>query len=210
MSVAEKTIIRSARKAKGHGHLRRAEILEAAERIFIAYGYEGATIRKIADEVGVSSTALYVHVRDKGEILAEICANTFNELYEITAAIAAENLAPLEKLRRMLESYVDFGLANPSAYRLVYGATPMSLSEEQRKAMDAVQWRPYGPFNEAITAAVEGGHLKADARLASEIFWMGSHGLIELLLTRPANPWVESAKLKATMIDTLFYGLVRT
>ena len=56
---------RSARKAKGDGHLRRAEILEAAERIFIAEGYEGATIRKIADEVGVSSTALYMHFQDK-------------------------------------------------------------------------------------------------------------------------------------------------
>jgi AcrR family transcriptional regulator len=49
---------KSARKAKGDGHLRRAEILAAAERIFLAQGYEGATIRKIADEVGVSSTAL--------------------------------------------------------------------------------------------------------------------------------------------------------
>ena len=64
---------RSARKAKGHGHLRRAEILEAAERIFLAEGYQGATIRKIADEVGVSSTALYMHFRDKDQILLEIC-----------------------------------------------------------------------------------------------------------------------------------------
>src|SRR5688500_7353296 len=67
------TTRKSARKAKGDGHLRRAEILEAAERIFVAEGYEGATIRKIADEVGVSSTALYMHFQDKGCILLEIC-----------------------------------------------------------------------------------------------------------------------------------------
>ena len=65
MAVAEKMVVRSARKAKGSGYLRRAEILEAAERIFIEEGYEGATIRKIAEEVGVSSTALYVHFRGK-------------------------------------------------------------------------------------------------------------------------------------------------
>src|SRR5580704_17835253 len=52
---------RSARKAKGDGHLRRAEILQAAELIFVRDGYQGATIRKIAEEVGVSSTALYMH-----------------------------------------------------------------------------------------------------------------------------------------------------
>ena len=61
---------KTARKAKGDGHLRRAEILEAAERIFVAEGYEGATIRKIADEVGVSSTALYMHFPDKAAILS--------------------------------------------------------------------------------------------------------------------------------------------
>jgi AcrR family transcriptional regulator len=64
LTAAATTARRSARKAKGDGHLRRAEILEAAERIFIAEGYDGATIRKIADEVGVSSTALYMHFQD--------------------------------------------------------------------------------------------------------------------------------------------------
>ncbi|RZJ79161.1 MAG: TetR/AcrR family transcriptional regulator, partial [Brevundimonas sp.] len=53
--------VRSARKPKGEGHSRRAEILAAAERIFVECGYEGATIRKIAEEVGLSSTALYMH-----------------------------------------------------------------------------------------------------------------------------------------------------
>ena len=47
---------RSSRKPKGEGHSRRGEILAAAERIFVEYGYEGATIRKIADEVGLSSS----------------------------------------------------------------------------------------------------------------------------------------------------------
>ena len=60
--------VKSARKPKGDGHLRRAEILRAAERIFVAEGYEGATIRKIADEVGVSSTCLYMHFRDKDPV----------------------------------------------------------------------------------------------------------------------------------------------
>ena len=81
---------RSARKPKGDGHLRRAEILEAAERIFVAEGYEGATIRKIADEVGVSSTALYMHFPDKSCILLEICQATIRQLLERNAEIAVK------------------------------------------------------------------------------------------------------------------------
>ena len=58
VTVSPTTLPRSQRKPKGEGYARRAEILAVAERIFVEHGYEGATIRKIADEVGLSSTAL--------------------------------------------------------------------------------------------------------------------------------------------------------
>jgi AcrR family transcriptional regulator len=73
---------------------RRAEILAAAERIFVEHGYEGATIRKIADEVGLSSTALYMHFSEKGEILHEICREAFEALMEANQVIIAETASP--------------------------------------------------------------------------------------------------------------------
>ena len=93
---------RSARKAKGDGHLRRAEILEAEERIFVVHGYEGATIRKIADEVGVSSTALYMHFRDKDQILLEICAGAMHELLECNSQIY---VMPIDAVTRVREAF---------------------------------------------------------------------------------------------------------
>src|SRR3954469_163312 len=124
MSVAVTAARKTARKAKGDGHLRRAEILEAAERIFVAEGYEGATIRKIADEVGVSSTALYMHFHDKACILAEICERTFEVLLARNAEIAARPLDPVVRTRMMLEAYTRWGLEHPNAYQLVYCSRP--------------------------------------------------------------------------------------
>ena len=83
--------VKSARKAKGDGHLRRAEILRAAEAIFVRDGYQGATIRKIADEVGVSSTALYMHFRDKDEILIEIAENAVGALLASNTAFCGNS-----------------------------------------------------------------------------------------------------------------------
>src|SRR5690349_24383522 len=111
---------KTARKAKGDGHLRRAEILEAAERIFVAEGYEGATIRKIADEVGVSSTALYMHFQDKGCILAEICERTFANLLARNRDIAQRPLDAVVRTRMMLDAYMRWGLEHSNAYQLVY------------------------------------------------------------------------------------------
>lgn len=114
------TTRRSARKPKGDGHLRRQEILEAAERIFVAEGYEGATIRKIADEVGVSSTALYMHFPDKSCILLEICQGTIRNLLERNAEIAAKPMDAANRVKLMLDAYMRWGLEHPNAYELVF------------------------------------------------------------------------------------------
>ena len=98
MTLAPQLTLRSQRKPKGEGHARRAEILAAAERIFVEHGYEGATIRKIADEVGLSSTALYMHFAEKGEILQEICRQAFAALLEMNQAIIAESGGPEVRL----------------------------------------------------------------------------------------------------------------
>src|SRR6516225_8845221 len=96
---------KSTRKAKGEGYSRRAEILAAAERIFVAHGYEAATIRKIADEVGVSSTALYMHFRDKDQILLEICSGAMEELLAGNRQVSAMPIDAVARVRLMLEGY---------------------------------------------------------------------------------------------------------
>ena len=124
--------IKSARKPKGDGHLRRAEILSAAERIFVADGYEGATIRKIADEVGVSSTCLYMHFRDKDQILLEICTRALEELLAGHTEIAARPIDAVERVRMMLTAYIDFALKHPNAYRLVFCSSPLAASLQKQ------------------------------------------------------------------------------
>src|ERR1700760_1878320 len=100
---------RSERKARGSGHLRRAELLAAAEKIFTGAGYEGATIRKIAEEGGGSATALYMYFQDKSQIMLEICVHALEGLYQQLEAITATDLDPLAKVRGVLEVMLRFG-----------------------------------------------------------------------------------------------------
>jgi AcrR family transcriptional regulator len=208
-AINEKTL-KSARKAKGAGHLRRGEILSAAERIFVREGYHGATIRKIADEVGVSSTALYMHFRDKSEILVEICESAFAKLLALNVEIAAQPGDPVSHVRRMLEAYMQFGLDNPNAYQLVFSPPPGALSEEKAETIKALSQRVYVPFSEAVERARAAGKLKSDnIGLVSNVLWAGTHGLVSLLLTQSRFDWSASPEvLKQSMLDSLFHGLL--
>ena len=104
---------RSARKAKGDGHLRRAEILRSAERIFVAEGYEGATIRKIADEVGVSSTCLYMHFRDKDEIAGAVAFGIAREVVRQLDEAMTDVDDAVERTSMATRRFIDLACSEP-------------------------------------------------------------------------------------------------
>ena len=198
---------RSQRKAKGSGHLRRAEILEAAERVFVQQGYEGATIRRIADEVGLSSTALYMHFRDKGQILDEICVGHFQALNAINEALLADaGLEAVERVRRMLEGYIDFAYAHPNTYRLVFSTLPTSTAPPGEAG--AIGARTFALFSEGVRRIAEAGRLRrVDVAVAAQTSWAACHGLVALLLTRHGVAWADRCVLREALLETIFAGL---
>jgi AcrR family transcriptional regulator len=206
--TAHAPVRRSARKAKGDGHLRRAEILEAAERIFVAEGYEGATIRKIADEVGVSSTALYMHFPDKGQILLEICERTFELLLARNTEIACRPLDAVVRVRMMLEAYMLWGLEHPNAYHLVY-SQPRPLSAGLPENTSDLGAKCYEIFSGVVREIAASGRLRTGtANSAAQALWMSCHGVVALAASRPGFSWAPKDELIQVTLDGLLNGLV--
>ena len=200
---------KSARKAKGDGHLRRAEILQAAERIFVADGYEGATIRKIADEVGVSSTALYMHFADKDRILLEICDRAMGQLMEINRQIAQRPIDAVSRVRAMLEAYVAFATANPNAYRLVFCASSLADSAHRQHATMELGRQCFERFSGVVREIAADGRLRiGDAESAAQTLWAACHGLIVLRMAKPDFDWAPPEALTRVMIEGLLFGLI--
>ena len=201
---------RSARKPKGEGHSRRAEILAAAERIFVEHGYEGATIRKIADEVGLSSTALYMHFSEKGEILQEICRQTFEQLICVNRRIFEEEATPEARLRASMIAFVDFGLTHPNAYRLVYLTRPIEARHGAESTAQTLGAELLQSFESVLADISAAGRLRrGDAHQAALAFWAGGHGIVSLIITKPYIQWGDTHALTRLMIDALLEGLLK-
>ncbi len=199
---------RSARKPKGEGHVRRAEILAAAERLFVDCGYEGATIRKIADEVGVSSTALYMHFKDKSEILSQICEDGFGKLAKVTDEIEAETQSAETALRRKMLAYAAFGFSNPNAYRLIY----MTRPGEAGSALEASRRVGHGLYERLRSTVQEmanEGRLNRDPHTATQMIWAGVHGVVSLMLTKPYFDWDDRDEMIDAMLNATISDLTR-
>lgn len=206
MTIALNKPLKSARKAKGDGHLRRAEILEAAERIFVRDGYQGATIRKIADEVGVSSTALYMHFRDKDEILMEICEGAIGALLAANTDLTGRPIDSVVRVRLMLDAYMRFGFENPNTYWLTFCAVNSEISPGKDTDAAELGRRCYACFKDAIANIAAEGRLRSDVDTAAQVLWAACHGVVSLRIARPKIEWKPDETLISSVLDSLFDG----
>lgn len=197
---------RTSRKAKGEGHERRGEILAAAERIFVEKGYEGATIRKIADEVGLSSTALYMHFADKGEILNEICRNAFNGLLERQMVCMEYGADPVSCVRDLAHGYIAFGLEYPNAYKLAFMMPVIAPEGGGETVAQKAAAQLYANFLTSIQIAVDAGELFGDVRCVAQVLWASVHGLTALMITKPYFDWVDQNLLIQQQVSALLKG----
>jgi AcrR family transcriptional regulator len=82
---------------------RREHVVEAANRVFLRFGYRRTTMGDIAEEAGISRPALYLVFPSKEEIFSAVLARVLEaELDEIRAAVAKADTAA-EKLTLALE-----------------------------------------------------------------------------------------------------------
>jgi AcrR family transcriptional regulator len=194
----------------------REKILDAARELFVAEGYDGVSMRKIADKIEYSPTAIYVHFKDKDELFREVCHEDFRRLARTFVAIG-QTPDPIERLRKIGLAYVEFGLKNPNHYRTMF-MVPHPLEAEAE--LDAQgRGNPEEDAYEFLRATV-GEAMKigafrdelTDVDLVAQTVWAGVHGVISLQITQKDDPWVpwRSVKKRAeTMLDVLFKGILK-
>lgn len=190
------------RKPRGQGASRRGEILASAKRLFLQDGIQHATMRRIAADVGVSSTALYVYFPDKTAILDAIAEGMFEAL--LAAYTTSQDLAlpPLARLRAGLRAYIDLAMARPDEYRLTFDVKPESAcgkGEAGRKSFDIV--------HSHVADLMHAGVFRRDDPLAvAESLWACLHGVAMLLLNQPEHVETAPQRLIDTVIDAAIRG----
>ena len=87
---------------------RRDQILKAATRIFSEKTYHGATLKDIADAVGMLKGSLYYYIASKEKLLADIILEAVHTLNEDLVRVENANLSPVERLRQIVREHVKF------------------------------------------------------------------------------------------------------
>ena len=91
--------VRAAGKARS-----RQSLLDAAKRLFVQRGYEGATIREIASAAGLSTGAVFASFTDKSDLFNEVLLVDLEEQVELMRQAGASAGSISERLVKVLEA----------------------------------------------------------------------------------------------------------
>src|SRR5215470_5000436 len=139
----------------------RTRILDAARELFAEHGYDAVTMRGIADRIEYSPTAIYFHFKDKEALLRELCDTDFATLARGFQKIA-QIADPIERLRQIGRSYVDFALEFPNHYRLMF-MTPQPAgmrAEDSRIRRGNPEEDAYAFLRATAAEAIAAGRLR--------------------------------------------------
>jgi AcrR family transcriptional regulator len=94
---------------------RKEEIYAVSARLFRQRGYVAATMRDIAEMVGIEPSSLYSHIKSKEEILVNICTVCADEFDDGMQAILSTQKSNAEKILALIDLHIDIAFNKPSS-----------------------------------------------------------------------------------------------
>jgi AcrR family transcriptional regulator len=194
----------------------RDKILDAARELFINLGYEGVSMRKVADKIEYSPTAIYAYFTDKEDLFHELCHQDFARLAEVFQSSAMPR-DPVERLRFVAKTYVQFGIQYPNHYKLMFMTPhpPVHLDERDNEIKGNPESDAYALVKLTVEQAIAARRFRkglTNADLISQTLWAAVHGVISLHIAKSDDAWIDWRPMRQRvdlMQDVILRGLLK-
>jgi len=163
-----------------HGDLRN-KLITTSTAMIREHGIQGLSLRKLAENAGVSRSAPYHHFKDKNDLLAAVAEQGFESLTCFLQLSAQdESLSLQQRLEQTILNYVRFSVENATQYELMFGSQLWRENPSERLQRTAKNcFRQYANL---ITDFHQQGLLRKseDPLRLAQVMWSTLHGLVKL------------------------------
>ncbi|MCP3977290.1 MAG: TetR/AcrR family transcriptional regulator [bacterium] len=181
-----------------HKEASRAAILDAAKKVFLANGYDGASLSAIADVSGIARTTIYEYFHSKGHILLAVIEDRIPPLLESVLA-EIEDQPPLEAINQIFTQSIALVVKVPELAELMF-RVGRALPEELRNQM----WTFLSPITDELyrqcRAGVASGYFAAKhpdrlGRILADMLVSATDELTQEADPKAAAPVVTASRL---------------
>lgn len=153
----------------------RMALVESAARLIAEEGAGGLTLRRLVQEVGTSTMAVYTHFGGMDELRHEVRREGFNRLAEHLDAVVPGR-DPVFDLGLLGSAYCRNALANPNLYRVMFMDAP-------EPGGPVIGYDTFETLVKAVDRATQAGRFTPGDEVGrARQVWALSHGTVALHL----------------------------
>ena len=156
----------------------REQLVAAARAHLDTHGLEGLTLRQVARAVGVSHGAPLRHFSGLSSMLSAVTADAFDELVATVSRHVDVADGPLARLRGAGQGYVEFAVANPGPYELMFRPERLDRTDAAYLRASLAAFDQLATLTAAAQAA--GWRTDTDSTVLTGVLWAGVHGIASL------------------------------
>ncbi len=167
---------------------------------------DALSMRGVAQDLGVSHQAPYVHFGSKRRFLAAAAGVGLQQAAEqAAAAMAAAGEDPRARLHSLADSYLAFIRTHPHVHDLAYGP---AVDKQDHPLLQQAAIAYWGLLHDAVAACQPPGTSEAEVLSRSATVWGTTCGIARLAIFRqiPTSVSTDADDLVRAALDALISG----
>ncbi|RUT72374.1 TetR/AcrR family transcriptional regulator [Flavobacterium cupreum] len=181
----------------------RSNILDAAYAIVKEEGWQGLSMRKIADKIEYTAPIIYEYFSNKDAILRELTGKGFMKLGRELESAKAKFEKPEEQIEAMWMAYWDFAFTDTEMYQVMFGVQ-MNCCSEQCDASKT----PYKLFTSVIAEIMKSSSPTEEViKQKYFTFFSVIHGLIAINIINKSDIM---ATINAQILKDAIGGIIKS
>jgi AcrR family transcriptional regulator len=159
-------VVARVQKEQKHDDGRRGDIVRAAAKLFRDKGYDGASMRAIANAVGMQCGSPFYHFASKQDILVAVVEEGLRQGLEKTRAVVNPKLAADAQFRALVKVHLSIILEDGNDFIPVMLYNWRCLDDVHQRRLIATKDEYDAIWQEAVNGLHQAGFLGGDTKFA--------------------------------------------
>jgi len=186
----------------------REEIIDVSKELLLKDGFNKISMRKIAKRVNVTATSIYLHFKNKDDLLLALIEESIQNLNKALMKAMNSSLDPIQQLEKLAEAYIQYALENPQEYEIIYMVRP-----EEMPKYPKVKFQEVRQTYELLSGIIQDGKEKElfdvdNPLISAYTLWAQIHGVVTVVLNKRLDTRIPRDSFLDQAIDHIIQGFV--
>jgi len=186
----------------------RDDILVESRDMLIKQGFGKVSMRKIAKKVNVSATSIYLHFKNKDDLLLALVESSIGKLSEALKDQVVDGDGPVLKLEKMANSFLTFAIENPQEYEIIYMVRHEEMPKYPKEKFEQVR-KIYEMLADIIREGQEKKLFQVeDPLMSAYTLWAQLHGVASVVISKRLDTRIPSGEFISQAKDHIIQGFI--